>query len=156
MRIIQFFLFAFVLSSLGAMAQSADWNRVQELIAKRNYALAQLHLSALEVDNLTPLQIEERQFDLAVCAKELFNEDAAFQLEKYLQEYPTGFFVNDVQFNLGNLFFRNKNYTAAIAKYAQLSPDLLKDDERDMFYFRKGTLILLNKILKRQNYLFKS
>ena len=51
------------------MAQSADWNRVQELIAKRNYALAQLHLSALEVDNLTPLQIEERQFDLAVCAK---------------------------------------------------------------------------------------
>ena len=138
MRIIQFFLFAFVLSSLGAMAQSADWNRVQELIAKRNYALAQLHLSALEVDNLTPLQIEERQFDLAVCAKELFNEDAAFQLEKYLQEYPTGFFVNDVQFNLGNLFFRNKNYTAAIAKYAQLSPDLLKDDERDMFYFRRG------------------
>ena len=120
------------------MAQSADWNRVQELIAKRNYALAQLHLSALEVDNLTQLQIEERQFDLAVCAMELFNEDAAFQLEKYLQEYPTGFFVNDVQFNLGNLFFRNKNYTAAIAKYAQLSPDLLKDDERDMFYFRRG------------------
>ena len=90
------------------MAQSADWNRVQELIAKRNYALAQLHLSALEVDNLTPLQIEERQFDLAVCAKELFNEDAAFQLEKYLQEYPTGFFVNDVQFNLGNCFLEIK------------------------------------------------
>ena len=69
---------------------------------------------------------------------ELFNEDAAFQLEKYLQEYPTGLFVNDVKFSLGNLFFRNKNYTSAIAKYAQLNPDLLKDDERDMFYFRQG------------------
>ena len=138
MRVIQIFLFAFVLSSLGAVAQSADWKIIQELIAKRNYSLAQLHLSALKVDNLTQLQIEERQFDLAVCAMELFNEDAAFQLEKYLQEYPTGLFVNDVKFSLGNLFFRNKNYTSAIAKYVQLNPDLLKDDERDMFYFRQG------------------
>ena len=105
MRIIQIFLFAFVLISLESVAQSADWNRAQELIAKRNYALAQSHLSALEVDNLTPLQIEKRQFNLAICAIELFNEDASFQFEKYLQEYPTGVFVNDAQFNLGNLFF---------------------------------------------------
>ena len=65
------FSFAFVLSSLGAVAQSADWKIIQELIAKRNYSLAQLHLNALKVDNLTQLQIEERQFDLAVCAMEL-------------------------------------------------------------------------------------
>ena len=134
----QFFLFAFILSSLGVVAQSTDRHKIQELIAKRNYALAQSHLSTLEIDNLTSLQIEERQFNLAVCAMELFNEDANFQLEKYLQEYPKGIFVNDVQFNLGNLFFRDKNYTAAIVKYAQLNPDLLKDDERDMFYFRQG------------------
>ena len=138
MRIIQIFLFAFILTSLEAVAQSFDWKKAQELIAKKNYALAQSYLSVLEVDNLTPLQIEERQFDLAICAMELFNEDAAFQLEKYLQEYPTGLFVNDVQFNLGNLFFRDKNYTKAIAKYAQLNPNLLKNDERDMFYFRQG------------------
>ena len=138
MRKIRFFLFAFILSSLVVVAQSTDMHKVQELIAKRNYALAQSHLSALEIDNLTSVQIEERQFYLAVCAMELFNEDATFQLEKYLQEYPTGMFVNDVQFNLGNLFFRDKNYTAAIAKYAQLNPYLLKDDERDMFYFRQG------------------
>ncbi len=138
MRIIQIFLFAFVLGPLGAVAQSADWDKVQEMMAKRNYALAQSNLSALEVDDLTPLQIEERQFGLAVCALELFNEDAAFQLEKYLHKYPTGLFFNDVQFNLGNLFFRDKNYTTAITKYAQLNPDLLKDEERDMFYFRQG------------------
>ena len=54
MRVIQIFSFAFVLSSLGAVAQSADWKIIQELIAKRNYSLAQLHLNALKVDNLTP------------------------------------------------------------------------------------------------------
>ena len=135
---VQFFLLAFILFSLGVVAQSTDSYKVQELIAKRNYALVQSHLSALEIDDLTSLQIEERQFNLAVCAMELFNEDAAFQLEKYLLEYPSGMFVNDVQFILGNLFFRDKNYAAAITKYAQLNPDLLKDDERDMFYFRQG------------------
>lgn len=120
------------------MAQSTDWKKSQELMAKRNYALAQSHLSALNVTDLTVLQKEERQFDIAVCAMELFNEDAVFRLEKYLQDYPSGFFENDAYFRLGNLFFRDKKYIVAIAKYAHLNPELLKGDERNMFFFRQG------------------
>ena len=53
MRTIQIFFFAFVLTSLGAWAQSTDWERSQELMKKRNYALAQSHLSALSDADLT-------------------------------------------------------------------------------------------------------
>ena len=56
---VQFFLLAFILFSLGVVAQSTDSYKVQELIAKRNYALVQSHLSALEIDDLTSCQRSE-------------------------------------------------------------------------------------------------
>jgi tetratricopeptide (TPR) repeat protein len=139
MRKAQIFFFVFVLGGLQLMAQDCDWQAAQKLLTKHNYSLAQSYFSSMSsCTDLTEEQKEEAVFQSAVCAMELFNTDAVYQLEKYLAQYPTGLFVNKAIFRLGNIHFREKNYATSIAKYNQVNLVLLKKEERIMLHFRLG------------------
>lgn len=139
MRKAQIFFFVFVLGSLQLVAQNCDWQAAQKLYEKHNYSLAQSYFSPMSsCADLTENQKEEACFLSAICAMELFNTDAIYQLEKYLSMYPTGLFVNQTIFRLGNIHFREKNYATAIAKYNQVNVGLLKKEEHVMLHFRLG------------------
>ena len=135
---IQILFYALVLGFFPVVAQTTDWYKAKELMTKGNYALAQSYLAALDLTNLSDSQIEKSHFDRAVCAMELFNDDAVYYFEKYLHKYPHGSFANSAHLHLGNIYYRDKNYTRAVAMYIQLNPDLLSEQDRNMFFFRKG------------------
>ena len=88
---IQILFYALVLGFFPVVAQTTDWYKAKELMTKGNYALAQSYLAALDLTNLSDSQIEKSHFDRAVCAMELFNDDAVYYFEKIFTQIPTWF-----------------------------------------------------------------
>lgn len=140
------FLFACMCLLQQSFAQTHEWAVAKELMEKENYALAQAYFSSISESSAFSAQEKEAaQFFSALCAMELFNSDADYQFQKYLNEYPNGPFSNEAVFRLGTIYFRTKNYTAAIAKFNQLKPALLKQTDRNMLYFRWGYAAFVEK-----------
>lgn len=133
------FLLACVCLLQQSFAQTNEWELAKELMEKGNYALAEAYFSSIVEEGALSVQDKEAaQFYSAVCAMELFNSDAVYQLQKYLLIYPNGAFSNEAVFRLGTIHFREKNYPRAIAKFNQLNPRGLSDSQRNMLYFRWG------------------
>jgi TolA-binding protein len=74
----------------------------------------------------------------ALCAYELFNEDATFRFQSFVSNYPENQKIKQVYFYLGNIFYRQKSYKEAIEWYEQTEIFLLSKDQRFELKFKKG------------------
>ena len=79
----------FLLFSQFSFAQNCDVDQINDLLQKQQYALVYSMADALkECGEVSDSDLEWAQFQQAFCALELFNDEAQFLLEKYLDGYP--------------------------------------------------------------------
>ncbi len=83
------------------------------------------------------IYINARYYD-AVCAFELQNEDAEYKLLSFIEDYPESASAQLAYFQLGNLQFRQANYTSAVKSFSKVDLSSLSQTEKTEYYFKKG------------------
>lgn len=132
------FFFAGLLMAVSTSAQSQEWREVSDMFDKQSFSAAQHYLSSVNWEEVDPRNAEEALYMQAACAMRLFQEDAVFQLERYIRLYPLGKFKSSVYDLLGQIYFREKDFARASAKFVLVELEELKEEDKAMFHFRSG------------------
>lgn len=80
----------------------------------------------------------ESAFYEALSASHLDNSDAAFLLERFLEDYPQSTRLSHARFRLGELSHDQNRMKAAIKWYEKVDPYALDRDTRLRFFFKAG------------------
>ena len=126
---------------VSQLCYSSDCNKdlADNLFAKNNYSLAQsFYVGLIDCPSISSQELEKIELNIAICAIELFNEDAEFLLLNYIDSYKDGFYFNDAIYQLARLYFIQKDYKRSLARMTQIDPSVLSSNDKIMFYFRQG------------------
>ena len=140
------YIFLLLFSQIS-LAQNCDVDQIKHLLQNKQYALVYSMADALqECSDINESDVEWAKFNQAICALELFNDEAQFRLEQYLENYPNGQYNKEAYIALSKLHFRNKEYYKVIAKLSNVNVNDLEFHEEAMYYFRIGySYFSLNK-----------
>ena len=111
-----------------------------ELFEKEKYVVAQKHFQ--KAINAYGAQNNEfkanAEYYAALCAIELFNEDAEYMISKFIVEHPENTKVNAAYFHMGKFQYRQKKYHLAIDWFEKVKKSKLNKDELAEYYFKLG------------------
>ncbi|PLX23902.1 MAG: hypothetical protein C0597_00485 [Marinilabiliales bacterium] len=118
-----------------------------ELFDKQKYGVAQKHFQdAIEAyDDANVEFLANAEFYIALCAIELFNEDAEYLISKFIAERPENSKVNAAYFNMAKFQYRQRQYHQAIKWFNELNKDKLNEEELDEYYFKLGYSYFMRK-----------
>lgn len=111
-----------------------------ELFDKEKYASSRdvfddfLESKPQKQDKLTV----EAHYYRALCAVELFNNDAEFLLSHFLVQFPESPRVKELYFVMGNFQYRKKKYNKAIKWYKKVDTFKLETEQREEYQFKMG------------------
>ena len=137
-----------VVSSSGAGAQKpyseTDPDRLyhegKDLYDKEKYGAAQDLFNAVMAggDEVSVLLAEKAEYLAAMCAVHQFNNDAQYQLYRFIKRYPGSSLYNEAVFEMGKLVYRGKQYANTIKWMKQVDPLDLSEEDRTEMYFKIG------------------
>ena len=141
------FLLLIVLAPAALSQEAMDFNgetqayqKAVELYDKEKYAAAQEQFEmALEQlgESERGLKANARYY-IAICAMELFHEDAEYLLNRFISEYPENARVNTAYFQMGKYQYRQENYHKAVHWFDEVKDDKLSGEQRGEYYFKLG------------------
>lgn len=139
---------ALLLISCGAIAQQTTHhthpdiylNQGIELYQTGNFASAQKHFKlASNNASIKELHIKgEAEFYYALCAIELFNEDAEYLMRTFINTYPDNQKVNEGYFELAKLRYRERKYSDAVYWFNQTNRNGLSSNQKSEMLFKLG------------------
>ncbi len=111
-----------------------------ELFNKQKYGVAQKHFDrAIELYADRDVEFKANsEYYSALCAIELFNEDAEYKIARFIAEHPENSKVNAAYFHMGKFQYRKNKYGDAIRWFLKLNKDKLNDEELAEYYFKLG------------------
>lgn len=74
----------------------------------------------------------------ALCAVELFSDDAELLLLQFTENHPESMYIKHVYFNLGVFQYRKKGYHRALNSFDKVDVYDLTKEEQIEFYFKRG------------------
>lgn len=81
---------------------------------------------------------DEAAYYYALCALELYNGNAIYETQNYIETHPESYYINDATFKLANYYFRNKKFKEAIEFYQKTDQKKLSGLEISEYYFKLG------------------
>jgi tetratricopeptide (TPR) repeat protein len=141
-------LVLFIAFSVAAFGQStekynsvyADFYKAEELFQKQQYGSARKEFRKF-VDKWNqpndPMYIKALYYE-AISALELYNNDAVLLLQAFLKNYPETIYRHSIYFQLGNHYYRSKDYKEALAYYTRFSVKDLDKSQHDEYNFKVG------------------
>lgn len=142
------FFFSFLLTSLVIQAQESavfntdllEFKRGLDLLEKEKYGAAQRQFALLlenkEIEDAAILG--NATYYYAICAINLFNRDADFQLREFIRNYPESPLVMNAYFQLGNFNYRKKDWRKSIEWFQKVDAFELTSSEYSEYYFKFG------------------
>ncbi len=117
-----------------------SYMRAMDLFNKEKYGAAQKHFQkAIEqYEESNTLLKANAQYYSALCAFKLFNNDAEYQLIQFISDNPESIYRNDAHFNLGLLYYRNRNFRKSSEWLEATRHEYLKEELRDEYFFKLG------------------
>ena len=125
-------------------------NAAHDLFIKDHYSPARYSYSkALSSDLLLKEWDAENDYYHSSSAAELQHGDAAYLLEKFLEEHPQSTRTNRTWLQLGHLYFHNNSYRSALEAYNNVSTGDMNQEERAEFMFKRGYALFKNDDLDK-------
>ncbi len=87
----------------------------------------------------------EAMFYRAMCAVELYNADAEYQVYEFIAENPESPYTNTAAFRLADYFYDRKSWPSAISWYNRVDRFKLSRAELSEYYFKKGYSYYMRK-----------
>lgn len=111
-----------------------------ELFDKQKYGAAQHHFDKI-IAYYGDADVEVKgnaAYYRAICAIELFNDDAEYLITRFLADYPENSRVNAANFKMATFQYRQKKYQAAIDWFHKVRKRKLSKPENAEYYFKLG------------------
>ncbi len=139
------FLFVYSVQSFAQKTKNYDdpintYLNALSLFSKEKYPAAYTEFDKYleESGNPHSENYEDAVYHKAVCALNLYQNDAVYLLENFIRNYPESPKVKLAYFQLGNYFFRKKKYKDVVKWYAKIDKYDLSTDELAEYYFKNG------------------
>lgn len=126
--------------SMVHQGENADFRNAMELFEKEKFLPAQKYFSkaiASRKDVNDEIRVDAAYYH-AICAIELFHENAALLLQNFIHNHPESPHVLEAYFNLAKYQFRKKRYSDVLEHLAAIDPLDLKKEEKAEYHFKKG------------------
>ena len=123
------------------------------LFQKGNFVAAQKEFTtASQKANRNEIHVKgEAEFYIALCAIELFNEDAEYLMRTFINNYPDNQKVNVGHFELAKLRYREKKYADAIYWFDKTKRNGLDSDQKAEYFFKLGYSHFMENDLEMAN-----
>lgn len=79
---------------------------------------------------------EKAEYNIALCALSLYNLDGEKLINQFIERYPTSQLALKARFEIGNYFFRDRNYKNAIIQYNQVNPRVLEAETQQELNYK--------------------
>lgn len=119
---------------------NSDFRNALDLYEKEKYYAAQEYFEKT-IQEINDVHSEVRidaEYYRAICAIELFHDNAAVLLNNFIEEHPESPHIISAYFNLAKFQFRKRRYEDVVIYLSQIDPIDLKADEQAEYYFKKG------------------
>ncbi|MGM0407413.1 MAG: tetratricopeptide repeat protein [Bacteroidota bacterium] len=118
-----------------------------ELFNKEKYGVAQKHFkNAIEIYGNSDIEyLANAKYYEALCAIELFNDDAEYLISTFIAEHPENSKVNMANFHMGKFQYRQKKYAQVISWFNKVDKRRLDNEELSEFYFKLGYSYFMGK-----------
>ena len=144
--------YVLLLISVNIIAQETVYNNpinityreATSLFNHNNYGSALLAYEKFMGDeqNKKSAYYEDAAYYSTVCKVKLGNKDAANQIKKFLADYPASTWVPTINFELGNIYYKEKKYSKALDAYNFLSESKIDASKRSEFLYKKGYCLM--------------
>jgi len=81
---------------------------------------------------------DDAAYYIALCSMHLFNYDAEYQLQSFIENHPESYNNNNAAFQMANYHFRNRKYKKAVQWYEKTQRMELSGDEQSEYFFKLG------------------
>ena len=117
-----------------------DFKLALELLNKQKYASAQVLFNKIanEYEDAYSDVKTDAEYYSAICALELFNEDAEYLITSFITSHPESPRIRMANFQMGRFHYRKKNYTEALSWFNRVDKYDLNNDELAEYYFKIG------------------
>jgi tetratricopeptide (TPR) repeat protein len=112
----------------------------RELFGKEKYGAAQMEFQKI-IDFYAGRHSEiarEAEYYNALCALNLFNDDAEYLMYRYINRYPESQNISRAYFELGKFVYDKKNWGTAIKWFSEVDRYDLSAEQQGEFLFKKG------------------
>ena len=111
-----------------------------ELFDKEKFGSARdVFENFIENNNKAPQKLlADAHYYRALCAVELFNNDAEFLLSHFLVEFPESPRTKELYFVMGNFQYRKKSYSKSLKWYKKVDLFDLSEQETEEYHFKVG------------------
>ncbi len=133
-----------------------SYMRAMDLFNKEKYGAAQKHFQkAIEqyAESNTLLKANAQYYS-ALCAIELFNDDAEYQMLQFVSDNPESIYRNDAHFHLGRLHYRERNFRKSSEWLEATRHDYLKEELHDEYFFKLGYSYFMRNEFERASRAF--
>ncbi len=142
----------FILFAINALAQPQsniyenhpELKKAFDLYNKAKYAAALDHFDYAK-QNLENKNGEAHilsEYYIAICGLKLYHDDSEEKLSSFLKKYPDSHWNNNIRFELGNLYYRQKKYSDCLEAFNKVSTSYLESDQKPAFHYKKGYCLL--------------
>ncbi|MFZ4401674.1 MAG: tetratricopeptide repeat protein [Bacteroidales bacterium] len=126
---------------------SASYRDAIELFEKEKFGAAREMFSKviLQINDSKSIITADATYYSAVCAAELFNKDAEYELISFISNYPENSKINLAWFRLGSYQYAIKKYKASIISFEKVDIYDLSNTQLTEYYFKKGYACFVNQ-----------
>src|SRR6056297_733148 len=125
-------------------AESVHPNRLYreglDLFEKEKYAIAQEKFNIYRENhrNEDKELVANAEYYYAICAIELFHDDAEYHISRFISKHPESSKVNQAYFHMGIFQYRNEAYHKVIDWFDKIEEEKLSEAQQAEYYFKKG------------------
>jgi len=140
--------FVFILLSLSIFAQETVYTNplnilyreATSLFDQHNYgsALSSFKKYMNDEQNKKSVSYEDAVYYSTICSIKLGNKNAINQVKMFMADYPASTWVPTINFELGNIYYKDKKYSKALEAYNSLSASKLDVSQRPEYSYKKG------------------
>ncbi|UCG26913.1 MAG: tetratricopeptide repeat protein [Bacteroidales bacterium] len=133
-----------------------DYKRGLELFEKQKYGAAQKHFREAinSYDGYDTELKTDAEFHDALCAVNLFNEDAGLLITQFIENHPESPKTNLARFELARFQFQKNSYRRAVQCFEKVDRLRLPDELLAEYHFKSGYSYFMTGELERASLAF--
>ncbi|MCB2208543.1 MAG: tetratricopeptide repeat protein [Bacteroidetes bacterium] len=118
----------------------STYRQALNLFEQKNYGAAKQMFAQFMSEASDPKNsfYENAAYYEAVSSIALSNKDALKKVEHFVTDYPESTWLPKIYFELGTLYYKNRDYVETLDAFEKTSPNKLSKSQRAEYYYKKG------------------
>jgi tetratricopeptide (TPR) repeat protein len=150
------FLFLFVIQITSIYSQESsiytyplkDFDKALSLYEDKQYASAKILFESIKKDSKNEGTQSDCAYYIANCAIRTDQDNAEELISRFVEDYPSSRKQNQAFLDVAYYYFDHSEYKSALEWFEKVDESVLKNDEFNKFYFKKGYSYFVAKKMK--------